>query len=223
MVKHINCIRSCGTQRSLGAFKLEPGESLILEIGHQLTESLINPQPPEKTGYPPFLFNLLNSRTSSTLRSWEHLSYLEMIPLAEPSPENFMKLLEVKPQLDLVRTYCKEIEEFFTESGHGAYAPELVFNEFLVNIIKHGLSNNTEENIFILVLRRHGKNILIFLDKGIAWTLPPREGKSDSSDADNSVAEIPEGGRGLEIIYHLSGDFSRKRIMDINKTVFHIK
>ena len=94
----------------------------------------------------------------------------------------------------------------------------LVVNEFLNNIVIHGLSADRESTI-ILEVSITDKIILRFLDKGIDW-------KPDLTwhikDKLFKNPDLSASGRGMKIIQTIADDFKRKRYADLNETVIII-
>ena len=93
---------------------------------------------------------------------------------------------------------------------------ELIMNEYLTNIIRHGLNEARDEIIGVeLVISDEIK--LTFWDKGIAWSMPAKDPvKSEATDG-------KFGGYGMQIIHSLVKKIELTRYDDINQTTMIIE
>ncbi len=119
-----------------------------------------------------------------------------------------------------IRTQAEKLIIEWTSDNILAFKVELLVNEFLNNVIEHGL--HTEQDTQISIILSIEKDISIeFLDFGISWELPTFL-SSDIVLSDNDFLNNEERGRGLKIIKTMISYASRSRYENINKTVFKI-
>ena len=101
---------------------------------------------------------------------------------------------------------------------------ELLLNEFLNNILMHGLTNPQQEGPKILVdlLIDEKEVVLKIWDKGKPWTFntKPIDINEDIWDDNNKLATA---GRGMAIIKSIAEKVECKRYGDLNETNFIIK
>lgn len=92
---------------------------------------------------------------------------------------------------------------------------ELVINEFINNIIEHGLQTK-KDTIIAFYFDIDEKIRMRFVDNGLDWKLPQPE--------DNNIAK--EGkfrGMGMQIIYTLISDIVKNRYDTINETIMEVE
>lgn len=130
---------------------------------------------------------------------------------------------DVKSQIPLVEPTAAACEQFLLAQGFSetkAMQVKLIVFEFFTNIVKHGLDSVTNEFILIEIDCTRKPDISItFRDRAKAWELPPRESSFENFfDALN--LEAATSGRGIQMIYAITRDHSRKRYHRVNETTF---
>jgi PAS domain S-box-containing protein len=134
--------------------------------------------------------------------------------------------IEVQSQLDKVDEATLAGEKFILQAGGSdmeALKCRLIANEFLNNIVSHGLGENTSEIISMEITYKVDNQdiVLTFRDNAGAWDVPEKESKMiDFFDDLNS--ESMTHGRGMQIIHSFSKSFTRTRNHRINETSFII-
>ncbi len=131
---------------------------------------------------------------------------------------------KVSPSLQEVANIGKVFEKTVIEltgSERRGAEIELIINEFLNNIIVHGLKEENQAKADIFVKLTIDKDILIeSWDKGISW-------KPDESTATKTHLGIDDlmatSGRGINIIKAMADEFSVGRFNEINYTVIKLK
>ncbi|MCF7910924.1 MAG: SpoIIE family protein phosphatase [Candidatus Cloacimonetes bacterium] len=132
-------------------------------------------------------------------------------------------------QLTLMRsllTNTKDIgafsEQFVLTNQDGnfelAMQVELIVNEFLNNIIVHGLRSKSD-TVILFKMELADELILSFWDKGITWDIP---NKLPGQDPFANKNDLDTSGRGIPIIYSLTSKVFRKRLDEVNETVMYI-
>ena len=134
--------------------------------------------------------------------------------------------------LYLLRPYFAETieaanscEQFVIEHGMnertGLYV-KLVINEFVNNVIEHGLRGSTDSVILIEVEIDENIIRLTLRDKGEQWKLPE---KSDSLEHffEEKNTEAATRGRGIQMIHAVTKSSRRLRVAGVNETVFVIE
>jgi anti-sigma regulatory factor (Ser/Thr protein kinase) len=96
---------------------------------------------------------------------------------------------------------------------------ELIVNEFLNNIILHGLDNSKRKSI-VVYIKLDQKIEITFYDAGKYWAFPHDFMEEISEDFDDAIA-LKESGRGIQMIGSMISSFSRKRFEEINVTTFY--
>jgi phosphoserine phosphatase RsbU/P len=95
---------------------------------------------------------------------------------------------------------------------------ELIVNEFLNNIIVHGLRSKSD-TVILLKIEIAEELMLTFWDKGITWDIPDkRPGEDPFANKD----DWDTSGRGIPIIYSLTSKVFRRRFDEVNETVMYI-
>jgi len=110
---------------------------------------------------------------------------------------------------------CSEMVMEKYKDSSLAFSVEIVINEYLNNIINHGLSSKPDTSIGMQIEFKD-KITIKFWDRGEAWQLPEREfllSQYDSKD------QAEESGRGLYMIYKNSESVSLKRYDELNETI----
>ncbi len=99
-----------------------------------------------------------------------------------------------------------------------AFSVEIIINEYLNNVISHGLQSKSDTSI-AMEIEVSNSIYLRFWDQGAPWELPS---KTDVIQHYEEKDIEDESGRGLYIIYMNSADFRLKRYSDLNETVIRI-
>ncbi len=139
------------------------------------------------------------------------------------------KALEKNSQFTLMRsllTNTKDIgafcEQFILSNQDNnielAMQIELIVNEFLNNIIVHGLRSKSD-TVILLKIEISDELILTFWDKGISWDIP---NKLPGEDPFANKSDWDTSGRGIPIIYSLTSKVLRHRFDEVNETVMYI-
>ncbi len=125
---------------------------------------------------------------------------------------------------DLLGMKC---ESFVTENTNNerlAVQTELLLNEFLNNIIMHGLERRPqgEPKILVDLIINEAELVLTVWDKGKPWTFNtcPITIDEDIWDYNNKLATA---GRGMAIIKSIAGKIECNRYVDLNETIFVIE
>jgi len=95
---------------------------------------------------------------------------------------------------------------------------ELIVNEYLNNIIVHGLHSKSDTVILMRIEIRE-ELVLTFWDKGITWDIPDKRPGEDPFANKN---DLDTSGRGIPIIYSLTSRVTRRRYEEVNETVMYI-
>ncbi len=93
---------------------------------------------------------------------------------------------------------------------------ELTVNEFLTNIIIHGLPGKYRPIVVMELQFTDDEAVICFFDNGVEWT-PKSGGKIDNIFED--IDSFAESGRGIAIIHAISRSLKRLRYDDINETI----
>ena len=129
-----------------------------------------------------------------------------------------------KKAVDLI---CQKASAFVT----GFYGDEelsvdaeLLLEEYLVNVILHGLNEYEKLNEYIAVKLYAGERDLkiIIWDHGKEWNglfMPPDMAERSLDELNDKMAE---SGRGVPIISRIASQISRQRYCDLNESVFVI-
>jgi anti-sigma regulatory factor (Ser/Thr protein kinase) len=129
-----------------------------------------------------------------------------------------IKIFTVKSMLQNtreIRIKCEEYVMSKVDNPELGARIELIVDEFVNNIIIHGLYHKSDT--LILVEIKVDKDIVMtFWDKGIRWELPE---KKDSAEYFDKESLFDTSGRGIPIIYSMAKEVKRTRYDDINETV----
>jgi PAS domain S-box-containing protein len=139
-----------------------------------------------------------------------------------PSKElnKLQRMFRIRSQIKNTGPIGKECEEFIASHLHNqelAAKVELLVNEFLNNIIEHGL-NNKKDTIVILEIAIEDFIRITFWDKGLDWKLP---GKEETNHIEAEKGKYR--GLGFHIINLIATNVSMKRYDEINESVILIK
>lgn len=115
---------------------------------------------------------------------------------------------------------CEEFVKKYIPDEMFGYSVELVVNEFVNNQITHGLQSKSDTIIILEVVVEGNEVCLTFWDRGINWTLPPRE-SDDDFYARKSLED--DHGRGMQIIFSLSYDVVKHRYDALNETIIRMQ
>ena len=96
---------------------------------------------------------------------------------------------------------------------------ELTVNEFLTNIIVHGLPGVYRPIVVMELIFTRDEAMICFYDNGIEWE--PKTG-GDIEDIFDNIDNLAESGRGIAIINSISRSLRRTRHNDINETIITI-
>jgi len=99
-----------------------------------------------------------------------------------------------------------------------AFSIEIIVNEYLNNIISHGLKYKSDTSI-AMEIGIADRITLKFWDRGLAWKLPDRNKLIEDFEKKDAT---DESGRGLFIIYMNSETMELNRYGDLNETVITI-
>ena len=126
-----------------------------------------------------------------------------------------------------VDAICERASGFVTECYHDeelSVDTELLLEEYLINIIMHGLTEYEKLNEYIAVkLCAYPDELkLIIWDHGKEWDglLMPPDAAEEELDRLNE--EMSGSGRGLPIINKIASRMNRERYCDLNETMFNI-
>ncbi len=114
-------------------------------------------------------------------------------------------------------------ELYLHESGFSEMTiikAKMVISEFLSNIIKHGYREKSKDVVLIQVDITDSLTVT-FRDRACFWEMPPKE-DSFSLFFDSLNQEKSHSGRGMQMIYSVTEDHSRRRCNQINETSFTI-
>ena len=129
---------------------------------------------------------------------------------------------------DSVDTICQKasafVAKFYGDDDAMSVNAELLLEEYLVNVILHGLSEYEKINEYIaikLCAEERALKIIIW-DHGKEWNglfMPPEQAERSLDTLNESFA--PHG-RGVPIISRIASQISRQRYCDLNESVFMI-
>ena len=122
---------------------------------------------------------------------------------------------------------CKNASDFVTKFYQDdvlAVSTELLLEEYLVNVIMHGLTEYERLNEYIaikLCAYEHELKLIIW-DHGKEWNgmIMPPENAEEILDRQNET--LAESGRGIPIISKIASRISRQRYSGLNETIFFI-
>ena len=158
-------------------------------------------------------------------------------------PQDDLSMILIRKPLHLDREYvfscrvpadekavdaiCERASDFVTECYHDeelSVDTELLLEEYLINIIMHGLTEYEKLNEYIAVkLCAYPDELkLIIWDHGKEWDglLMPPDAAEEELDRLNE--EMSGSGRGLPIINKIASRMNRERYCDLNETMFNI-
>jgi serine phosphatase RsbU (regulator of sigma subunit)/anti-sigma regulatory factor (Ser/Thr protein kinase) len=109
---------------------------------------------------------------------------------------------------------CFAAVNTFLRDNELAIKMELVLNEFLNNIIEHGLQYK-KDTIVVLQFEINKIIRMTFWDSGVDWEIPDRK-------KDNIAAPGKFRGMGMQIIHSLVSKVEKKRFDKINETIIEM-
>jgi PAS domain S-box-containing protein len=130
------------------------------------------------------------------------------------------RMFRIRSHLENSGPIGKECEMFIhshLKNQELAAKIELIVNEFLNNIIEHGLKNKKDTIVIMEILIDEFIRIT-FWDKGLDWNLPEPEITSQ-----NQASVDKFRGLGLQIVYTLAEQVSLNRYDEINESVILVK
>ena len=143
------------------------------------------------------------------------------------SEKEFMFACRVPADNKAVDEICEKASAFVSEYYQDerlSVNTELLLEEYLVNVVMHGLDNYEKLYDFIAMkLHAYDDRLkLMIWDHGKEWEgeLMQKEAAEDTLDRLN--ANLLESGRGLPIISTIASEGSRKRFSGLNETIFII-
>lgn len=140
-------------------------------------------------------------------------------PKALKHPTDFLIMRSLLTNTKDIGVYC---EKFVLDKQDNnielAMQVELIVNEFLNNIIVHGLHSKSDTVILFKIEIRE-QLILTFWDKGITWDIPDKRPGEDPFANKN---DLDTSGRGIPIIYSLTSQVTRRRYDEVNETEMYI-
>ncbi|MCF7934605.1 MAG: SpoIIE family protein phosphatase [Spirochaetia bacterium] len=135
-----------------------------------------------------------------------------------PCPSRSFQLQPVFAQTQAVAEECEQfVIEQIDDPAKGLFV-KLIVNEFVNNVIEHGLKGTTD-TIIQITLDLSDEITLTFRDKGRKWQMPERK-DSFTDFFEEMNQEHATRGRGLQMIYSVTRTHRRKRVFDLNETVF---
>ncbi|MCF7920018.1 MAG: SpoIIE family protein phosphatase [Candidatus Cloacimonetes bacterium] len=140
-------------------------------------------------------------------------------PLVNEFITEFLLMRSLLTNTKDIGMFC---EKFILENQDNnvelAMQVELIVNEFLNNIIVHGL-NSKSDTVILLKIEIREEMVLTFWDKGVTWDIPDKKPGEDPFAGKN---DLDTSGRGIPIIYSLTSQVTRRRYEEVNETVMFI-
>lgn len=97
---------------------------------------------------------------------------------------------------------------------------EIIVNEYLNNIIIHGLEQKKGSTILLKLKLKEDRLLLLFYDRGKRWNLPQELSREDYTIEEDKRRVC---GRGLAMIKELSSHFALRHYKGINKTAIVLR
>ena len=117
--------------------------------------------------------------------------------------------------------HCEQLILNWTSNKVLAAKVELIIDEFLNNIIKHGYNYAEDSAIVVEFIIENNLLHIRFWDKGIEWE--PDEHSYNPNDPFNFEKDIYDvKGKGVKIIMSMTDRFHRKRYDTLNETSVEI-
>ena len=121
--------------------------------------------------------------------------------------------------------YCELLTKKWTNNTWLGYKVELIVNEFLNNIIVHGLESRKDAYIFVLLTLGDFLEVT-FIDEGREWSMSLEKDKTDETKEMiknlDEASFLNERGRGIFMIKELVRESFRKRQENLNFTQFRL-
>jgi anti-sigma regulatory factor (Ser/Thr protein kinase) len=117
---------------------------------------------------------------------------------------------------------CEALALSWTGNKDLSAKVELIIDEFLNNVIKHGYQYRYDAVIVLEFAFRNNNLLIRFWDKGIEWIPECLEIQVDSFK-DLGIESFPTEGLGMNLIRLMVHKFSRRRYEGINETVLEIQ
>ena len=120
---------------------------------------------------------------------------------------------------------CQRVSEFVTKSCQDealSVSTELLLEEYLVNIIMHGLNESDRLNEYIaikLCAYEYELKVIIW-DRGREWDGPFLSQEKADASMEQLNQDMSASGRGIPIISKIASQISRQRYCGLNETVF---
>jgi len=130
---------------------------------------------------------------------------------------------QVFPDKESIHQGAKELASYLLQDDSFkplAEAAEIVFGEICSNIFSHGFREK-DALPFLLIAEPPEMAVLNIFDYGVAFNFP--EYMSMQNDPPDSIMDVPERGRGLNIIRQLCTKIERKRCFQLNVSSFYLK
>jgi serine phosphatase RsbU (regulator of sigma subunit)/anti-sigma regulatory factor (Ser/Thr protein kinase) len=117
---------------------------------------------------------------------------------------------------------CEQIALQWTGDSLYSSQVELLVNEYLNNIIQHGIGDK-EADAVVVELAYHDGIKIRFIDEGKPWSPDIHPGTMEDISYSKNYIELPESGWGMKIVQSQSSAFERKRYDKYNETVIKVK
>ncbi|MCD4650194.1 MAG: SpoIIE family protein phosphatase [Candidatus Cloacimonetes bacterium] len=194
-----------------------------------LNDSLLIHDPKMVSGlmFPQWLVDKLNREKETLLPDSLHLSTIQAVKQNESElsktewEESLLFAIDSrKPNISLVGREGESFIRNRTQCDSLGYKVELILNEFLNNITMFGVESSIHSVILVyLKILQDGVEIR-FYDEGCEWDFPPDYQRDTGLDARNQM--FRDRGRGMLMIGRIASNSSRRRMRNINETIFYI-
>lgn len=151
--------------------------------------------------------------------STDDLTFLTLSPIPEGQRSRLYRF-QIKSVFSQTMEVAQECEQIVTsryDETRGLYT-KLIINEFVNNIIEHGLHLKSD-TVIQIDLELGDEVCLTIRDKGVRWDLPERS-LSLEEFFEEKNQETATRGRGMQMIYAVTRSHTRRRLFDLNETVF---
>ena len=154
---------------------------------------------------------------------------LSMVLIRKPPhlEKEYIFSCRVPTDKQAVDEICEKAGDFvnkFYGNDELAVRTELLLEEYLINVIQHGLSEYQKFNEYIAIkLCAFEKELkLIVWDRGKEWNSLSLHRESADQTLDKLNEDRASSGRGLPIISKIATQFSRQRYSGLNESIFII-
>ena len=154
---------------------------------------------------------------------------LSLVLIRKPrlSEKEYVFSCRVQADKDAVDQICEKASAFVAKhygDEEISVNAELLLEEYLVNVILHGLNEYEKLNEYIAIKLYAGDRDLriIIWDHGKEWNglfMPPEQAEKSLDDLNSSFSE---SGRGVPIISRIASQISRQRYCGLNESIFVI-